>query len=583
MNSHLPKQPFNTLALSLSGGGYRAASFHLGLLTYLSSIQWNGLPLLERVRVISTVSGGTFTGACYASSLAKGQSIDDCYEKLFRFMSDVDLIKKGLKKLSRYNDWNSPKSRSLINAFSLVYFDHLEKNTFSLLYEKQTHLKEIIFNATEFSYGLPFRFQKFESTETKDSHAYLGNRQVNMPPEAIKEVRLSDIIAASSCFPMGFEPINFPDDFRYNCTPVLNALDESWDTDQYGDRYKFPIGLMDGGIVDNQGIDSVIWAEERMKGYTGELKKFVSEDEKAIDLFIISDVSSPFMDDYVKTKEKRIKCLRKLTFKRFMWFGLAFLLIGAVVTYLGFREASRSCIYFIGILSGLLFLAGFVGLFLSNLFWRMMKIFKVPIFFIERVKHFSNLKFGIYETLIKNRINSVVSMVSEVFMKQIRRQEYGRVYNEEGWKTRLVMNAVYELTTKQTLYRNKKDGGIQSEDPKKGYNLSEDLQNVSPELMKVAEKAKSMGTTLWFTPKELRDEKDNMLLTVIATGQFTACFNLLEYIEKILWNSKYKNDYDNYSNELKVQLHELYNKMLSDWKAFNSDPYWMVKSLHRKK
>ena len=579
MNSHLPKQPFNTLALSLSGGGYRAASFHLGLLTYLSSTQWNGLPLLERVRVISTVSGGTFTGACYASSLAQNQSLDDCYEKLYRFMSDVDLIREGLKKLSEYKNWNSAKSQSLINAFSMVYFDHLEKNTFSLLFEKQTHLKEIIFNATEFSYGLPFRFQKCELKGT----SVFGNGQVNMPPEAIKEVRLSDIIAASSCFPMGFEPINFPDDFRYENSPVLNALEESWFTDKWGKRCKFPIGLMDGGIVDNQGIDSIILAEKRMKKYKGDMREFVSEDEKVIDLFIISDVSSPFMDDYIKTEEKPMKSWRKLNFKRFMWFGLAFLLIGAAATYFGFRDASRFWIYIIGILSGLLFLAGFASLFLSNLFWWMMKKFQVPKFFIQRVKHFSNLKFGIYETLIKNRVSSVVSMVSEVFMKQIRRQEYGRVYNEEGWKTRLVMNAVYELTEEQTLYRNKEDGDIHSKDLHKGYILSKDLQNVSPTLMAAAEKAKSMGTTLWFTSGELRDEKNNMLLTVIASGQFTACFNLLEYIEKILWNSNYKKDYDNYSDELKAQLDELYTTLLDDWKAFNSDPYWMVNSIHQKK
>ena len=573
MNSHLPKQPFNTLALSMSGGGYRAASFHLGLLTYLSSTQWNGLPLLERVRVISTVSGGTFTGACYASSLAQGQSLDDCYEKLYRFMSDVDLIREGLKKLSEYKNWNSAKSRSLINAFSMVYFDHLEKNTFSLLFEKQTHLTEIIFNTTEFSYGLPFRFQKCELGEKEYSTAFLGNRQVNMPSEAIKEVRLSDIVAASSCFPMGFEPINFPNDFRHECSPVLKALDESLHTDRWGNRCKFPIGLMDGGIVDNQGIDSVIWAEERMKRYKGDLKELVSEDEKAIDLYIISDVSSPFMDGYVKTEEKPLKGLRKLNFKRFIWFGLASLLAGAATTYFGFRDASRFWIYFIGALSALLFLAGFASIFLSNLFWWMLKKFQVPEFFIQRVKHFSNLKFGIYETLIKNRISSVASMVSEVFMKQIRRQEYGRVYNDDGWETRLVMNAVYELTEEQTKYRNKRDGKI----------LSTDLQNISPALMAVAEKAKSMGTTLWFTPEELKDEKNNMLLTVIASGQFTACFNLLEYIEKILWNSKYKIEYDNYPEELKSQLKEMYNKMLDDWKAFNSDPYWMVKSLHRKK
>ena len=55
MNANLPKAPFQNLALSLSGGGYRAASFHLGLMTYLSSVHWRGKTLLERIRIISTV------------------------------------------------------------------------------------------------------------------------------------------------------------------------------------------------------------------------------------------------------------------------------------------------------------------------------------------------------------------------------------------------------------------------------------------------------------------------------------------------------------------------------------------------
>jgi len=568
MNNQLPRQPFNTIALSLSGGGYRAASFHLGLLTYLSSVYWKGLPLLERIRVISTVSGGTFTGVCYASSLARNQSLNECYEKLYRFMAEVDLIREGLTKLSGYHDWKSVKGRSLINAFSLVYFDKLEKDNFSLLFENKTHLKEIIFNASEFSYGLPFRFQRCELKQEEYNYAFLGNRQVNMPPEAIGEIRLADIIAASSCFPMGFEPINFPDDFRHDGSPVLNSLKESYHTDQWGNKCKFPVGLMDGGIVDNQGIDSVIWAEKRMKEYKGEMKKFISEDDKAIDLYIISDVASPFMDAYVKTKEKPMKSWRNLNFKRFMWFGLVFLLAATAATYFGFQAASRFWIYFNGVLAAVLFMAGAGSIFLSRMFNWMMRIFKVPEFFIRRLGNFSNLKFGIYETLIKNRIDSIKSMVSEVFMKQIRRQEYGRVYNEAGWDTRLIMNAVYELTPQQTVYRNKEKKGI----------LSDELRNVSPILMAAAEKAKSMGTTLWFTPDELKGEKENMLNTLIASGQFTACYNLLEYFEKVLWNTDHKLDYDAYPDTLKSQLKELYQKMLNDWKAFNADPYWMVKA-----
>jgi hypothetical protein len=56
---------------------------------------------------------------------------------------------------------------------------------------------------------------------------------------------------------------------------------------------------------------------------------------------------------------------------------------------------------------------------------------------------------------------------------------------------------------------------------------------------------------------ELKGEKDNMLKTLIACGQFTICFNLIEYIEKIILNPKNKAEYDAYSNDLKVEINTL--------------------------
>jgi predicted acylesterase/phospholipase RssA len=571
MNAKLPEIPFNTLALSMSGGGYRAAAFHLGSLTYLSSLMWNGTSLLERVRVISTVSGGTFTGVCYASTLAGNKSLMDCYWKLYQFMTDTDLIGESLKKLAEFDDWNSPKGRSLINAFSLVYLEKLENKTFSHLFDHPIHLKELIFNATEFNYGLPFRLQRSELGEQEYSYAFLGNRQVNMPPQAIREIRLADIIAASSCFPMGFEPINFPTDFRHDHSPVLDSLKESYKTDQWGNKCAFPIGLMDGGIVDNQGIDSVIQAEQVMKNYKGERRKFISNDEKAIDLYIISDVSSPFMDGYIRTEEKPLNFWRKLSFRKFSFFGLLSLLMAALTIILAVYSEIRVLTFVAGIFTAVFILAGILSFFLSQLFHKFMKIFEVPEFFASRLGIFSKMQFGIYETLIKNRISSVVSMVSEVFMKQIRRQQYGRVYNEPGWETRLIMNGIYELSPGHTVYRNSK----------KDILLSQELRNVSTLLMATAEKAKSMGTTLWFTPDELKGEKDNMLKTLIACGQYTICFNLIEYIEKIILNPKNRAAYDAYSDDLKVEINTLHTKMLNDWKAFNTDPYWMVKEIHQ--
>ena len=73
------------IGLSLSGGGYRASGFHLGLLTYLHKIG-----LLPQVTMISTVSGGTFTGAKYALSLVEGQDFKQFYKEYCSFLQDPD-------------------------------------------------------------------------------------------------------------------------------------------------------------------------------------------------------------------------------------------------------------------------------------------------------------------------------------------------------------------------------------------------------------------------------------------------------------------------------------------------------------
>ena len=76
-------EPFGEIALSFSGGGVRAVGFHLGSLSYLDHVG-----LREDVRILSTVSGGTFVGLSYATSLKlHGEDFDfvSYYRSLVRW------------------------------------------------------------------------------------------------------------------------------------------------------------------------------------------------------------------------------------------------------------------------------------------------------------------------------------------------------------------------------------------------------------------------------------------------------------------------------------------------------------------
>jgi predicted acylesterase/phospholipase RssA len=57
-----PDAPLGPLSLSLSGGGYRAAGFHLGVVGLLDDVG-----LTPSVTSLSTVSGGTIFGAAWGS------------------------------------------------------------------------------------------------------------------------------------------------------------------------------------------------------------------------------------------------------------------------------------------------------------------------------------------------------------------------------------------------------------------------------------------------------------------------------------------------------------------------------------
>jgi hypothetical protein len=74
---------------------------------------------------------------------------------------------------------------------------------------------------------------------------------------------------------------------------------------------------------------------------------------------------------------------------------------------------------------------------------------------------------------------------------------------------------------------------------------------------------------LWFTPDELK--KKDMLNCLIATGQFTTCWNLLEYLEKLKLD-------DTNTNETHKQLLQLEKQLRQDWTAFNTNPKWMAQA-----
>jgi hypothetical protein len=211
--------------------------------------------LLKDVSCLSTVSGGSITGARWAMALIINEPFEAFFQSMCKFLAHTDCIEAALKIVGAAR--KTPSRRvSLITAAAEVYATHLVPGiTFGDVATRCHQLSEFTFNTTEFQSGLDFRFQKSQS-----AGAPIGNNKYRLDPAAAQHIRLGDIVAASSCFPGGFEPIGFPDDFVWPAgTPpgrpsaTRNALG----------RIPYGLALMDGGIYDNQGIDALILAQKR--------------------------------------------------------------------------------------------------------------------------------------------------------------------------------------------------------------------------------------------------------------------------------------------------------------------------------
>lgn len=561
MNPTIPKNPLSKIALSCSGGGYRAASFHLGAMAYLNKLKFQGKPLLENVKLISTVSGGTITGAVYALMKQDGKSFEEIYKFLLTNLRHLDLVKAGIQKLDPAKALNNPyKRKNLINAFAELYDQHFTGGaTFEKFNHMRSHLDAVVFNSTEFNNGINFRFRN------KDT-GFFGNHEIRIEPAAAQEVKVADALAASACFPGGFEPMIWPHDFIHEQSPHLKDLKK---------KNEKGTGIMDGGIYDNQGIQSILLYE----------RKF---DEPYFDLIIISDVASPDMKSFQAFTEKPKEGIRALSLSslkekvsrinKTLTFSLivASMLLFAVPLFWQYSNT-----FLTGLMLGLALAPLLVLIFkwivmaklkeaLNSVTQRMQNM--LPVFYRSRLAGLKIETLSVHriEPLVFDRLNSLVTLLMDVFLKVVRRLNYSDLYNDKKFAYRRVSNLIKELTEDnfvETQVRTKNEG-VDKVDTKSISMLKGTYDEVVGSKIKaVAQEASSFGTTLWFTEDH---QLQNMLDKLVATGQFTMCYNLLDYLEQILFVKN--NGFEALESQTQNELRTLYETIVKDWKAFKEDP-----------
>jgi len=228
--------------LALSGGGYRAAFFHLGVLRKLHE-----LALLDRVAVISGVSGGSIVAGAYAQSLLNREDFHAFLGKTRRFLEAKTLDLPAL--LSELLPWQK-SSRRIEESFERLLTGDGQVSRMSDLARLPS--PRFVFNATAVHSGRGWRFVsggRVEEWELGQTHDAAFSCSVD---RYACDVTLAKAVTASAAFPL-FSAVTI--DRR----DVLDAPEES--TVEHREFYQDlpdPVCLSDGGIRDNSGLTSII-------------------------------------------------------------------------------------------------------------------------------------------------------------------------------------------------------------------------------------------------------------------------------------------------------------------------------------
>jgi NTE family protein len=219
----------DTLALCLSGGGYRAMLFHLGTLSYLNDAGF--LPKLAR---ISSVSGGSITAGVLA--LQWKRLTFDAGDRATNFHLVVDPI----RNLAATTIDAGSVIRGILTPFVSIC-DGVIRSYRKIVFGDAT-LQDFpdhplfVINATNVQTGSLFRFSK----------PYLGDWRIGI----VKSPRtgVAEAVAASSAFPPILSPSHL--EFQHSQWTSLNA-------DECGrPPFTTKIVLTDGGVYDNMGIEN---------------------------------------------------------------------------------------------------------------------------------------------------------------------------------------------------------------------------------------------------------------------------------------------------------------------------------------
>ncbi|HTW94349.1 MAG TPA: patatin-like phospholipase family protein, partial [Tepidisphaeraceae bacterium] len=270
--------PAGKLGLALSGGGFRASLFHLGVLARLAEAD-----VLRFVEVLSCVSGGSITGSYYYLALRdllqsrRDEEITrEDYERIVREMIEVFLrgtqVNVRMLSLASFKanfrvvfDAGYARSDRIAELYEEHFISHapgyaagertmlpdvgitprdFEGDTFVASREnwrRRNRVPALLLNATSLNTGHSWQFTPLAMGENAsaggriEASYQLRKMHFEQAPEELRQLPLSRAVAASSCVPALFPPVR-----------LLSV---------YPGKL---VALVDGAIHDNQGAGGLL-------------------------------------------------------------------------------------------------------------------------------------------------------------------------------------------------------------------------------------------------------------------------------------------------------------------------------------
>ncbi len=247
-----------SVGLCLSGGGFRASLFHLGVMRGLHRVG-----VLERIDSISAVSGGSIVAAAYGIAVARAQK----EEREF----DFDVFEQEMVTCIRRGVRGAVVRRLFDPRFAYQWYVRRHTRTDLLADEYRRVLfgearigdlperPLILLNVTCLNNGESWAF-------SRDGLFGMNSEMLLTPDGHRTDVALGVAVAASSAVPGLFPPLfrersEFFDaavEIGYGFEPGFGELSKAGR--EAGDAFNW-LAFSDGGVVDNTGLGTLSYRQ----------------------------------------------------------------------------------------------------------------------------------------------------------------------------------------------------------------------------------------------------------------------------------------------------------------------------------